>query len=198
MILTIADLKIKYHHFSDIQGKIHREIKDGKYIQLIRGLYETNKETPGYYLASYIYGPSYLSFDYALYYYGLIPEKVTTYTSATFNKRKTKSYHNDFGHYVYQDVPKKAYPYELKTIEEYGYVYHIATKEKALCDKLYTVKPVHSMKQFIHLLFEDLRIDQDVFNTLDKEKIKMLCHKYHSTNLKFLYKLVKEKTYANH
>ena len=191
MIQSIADLKVKYQNFSDIQGKIKREVKSGKYIPIIRGLYETNKNTPGVYLASYIYGPSYLSFDYALAYYGLIPERVLTYTSASFNKNKTKSYITPFGNYVYKDVPDIAFPHEVQTVEEYGYIYHIASKEKALCDKLYDVKPLSSMKALKDLLINDLRMDEMLFDSLDKDKMKMLITKYKSKNLNLLGKMIK-------
>lgn len=55
-------------------------------------MYETDSNTPGYLLAGSIYGPSYLSFDFALAYYDLIPERVVNYTSATFGKKKKKNF----------------------------------------------------------------------------------------------------------
>ena len=93
MIKTVEDLKIKYKNYSDVNGKIRREIKTGTCIPIIRGLYETDKTTPGYYLSSYIYGPSYLAFDNALFYYEMIPERVANNTLATYNKQKTKKYY---------------------------------------------------------------------------------------------------------
>lgn len=198
MIKTIEDLKIQYKNYGDINGKIRREIKDGTYIPIIRGLYETDKSTPGYYLSSYIYGPSYLSFDYALSYYGMIPERVTNYTLATYNKQKTKKYITAFGTFIYRDIPKSAYPFDIVAIEENKYVYYIASKEKAFCDKLYSTKPVTSVKQLKEMIFIDLRIDIDAFLSLDKEKLGMLIPKYKSKNLMFLQKLMKGETYANY
>lgn len=193
MIMTIELLKMKYSTYSDIQGKIRRDIRDGHLKPIVRGLYETNSNTPGYYMSSYIYGPSYLSFEYALSYYGLIPERVTTYTSASFNKHKTKTYQTPFGNYVYKDVPSMAFPFGIRIVEENGYVYHIASKEKALCDKLYDAKPVHSVKQLRSLLFDDLRIDPNEFDTLDKHVLKQLVSKYRSNNLVLLQKLLWEE-----
>ena len=63
MIITVEDLKIKYSDYTDINGKIKRDIDNGIIIPLVRGLYETNKDVPKIYLSSYIYGPSYISFD---------------------------------------------------------------------------------------------------------------------------------------
>lgn len=48
----------------------------GEYTKVVKGIYETNSDTAGYLLAGSIYGPSYLSFDFALSYYGMIPEAV--------------------------------------------------------------------------------------------------------------------------
>lgn len=197
MIYTIDDLKIKYNRFSDVQGKIRRLVNQGEYVSVVRGLYETNINTPGYYLSSYIYGPSYLSFDYALSYYGLIPERVITYTLATYNKRKTKTYSTPFGNFFYRDIPKSAFPYDINVIEENNYVYYIASKEKAICDKLYSMKPVYSLKELKELLFDNLRIDSEQFDTLDKDKLLLLAKKYNSTTLVLLEKLLKEIVHEN-
>lgn len=197
MVYTIDELKIKYNQYSDIQGKIKREVEKGKYIPIVRGLYETNINTPGYYLSSYIYGPSYLSFDYALSYYGLIPERVKTYTSATYNKRKTKTYSTSFGYYVYRDIPRSAYPFQIKAIEENGYVYYIASKEKAICDKLYTIKSVSSVKDLNEMLFNNLRIDRQEFNKLDRDILLLLTKKYSSKTLSTFEKFIEETMHEN-
>ena len=46
--------------------KIERMVKTGELTRVVRGLYETDPHTPGHLLAASIYGPSYLSFEYAL------------------------------------------------------------------------------------------------------------------------------------
>ena len=45
--------------------------------------------------------------------------------------------------------------------------YKIASKEKAICDLLYSKYPVRSISDLKTLLFEDLRIDEDEFQTLN-------------------------------
>ena len=90
MIITNRIAKNNLHNYLNKNTKLGREVKEGKLIKIINGLYETNANTPGYLLAGSIYGPSYISFDYALAYYGLIPERVDVVTSATFNKKKKK------------------------------------------------------------------------------------------------------------
>ena len=192
MIYSFDDLQTKFQNYTDIKGKIRREVQAGRLIPVARGLYETDNTIYGKYLAGRIYGPSYLSFDYALYIYSLIPEAVyNTYTSATFDKRKTKKYQNHFGTFTYRDIPTEVYPLGVLIVEENGYSYQIATPEKALCDKLYTISPVSNLIELKELLFDDLRIDEDEFEKLDHNTLETLAPLYHSTNLNLLAKLIR-------
>ena len=192
MIITTNILKEKFSNYANIYAKISNEAKNKNYIRLTTGLYETDKNTPSYYLAGAIYGPSYLSFDFALSYYDIIPEKVYTITSATFGKNKHKEYHNDFGTYTYRDVPKNVYYIGIKLINEGNYSYQIATPEKAICDKLYTLPPMKNLKEIKHMIFEDLRIDLEEIAKLHIDDINYLESKYHSTNVSLFAKMLKE------
>ena len=191
MILTNNMIKENLKEYSNPNTKICREIKNGKLIKIVNGLYETDSTVNGYLLAGSIYGPSYLSFDFALSYYGLIPEKVTAFTSATCSKKRKKVYNNQFGTYLYRDVPEKVYPLGIKLVEEGNYSYQIATPEKALCDKLYTLLPLKNMKELENVLFNDLRIDMDEFNKLNLQDIEEISNSYNSTNVSLLYRYMK-------
>ena len=163
-ILTTQALLEKYKDYSNPADKIKRETEKQNLITLKKGLYVDDKNLEGALLAQFIYGPSYLSFEYALWYYDMIPEGMIPegimriYTSATFSKRKRKMYENYFGTYIYKDVPKAAFNVGVKTEEYEGTTYLIATKEKALCDKLYIMPPVRTLKDIKDMLFDDLRI----------------------------------------
>lgn len=196
MIVTIPNLKAKYTNYSDINGKIKRDVAEGNLFLVVRGIYETNKNTSGYLLASFIYGPSYLSFEYALSFHNLIPERVISYTNATFNKNKTKKYKNSFGLFLYRDVPKDAFPYFVNAHEQDTYVYFIASPEKALCDMLYILAPVKSVRELKSLMFENLRINISEFKNLNFDNIIFLSNKYISANINFLKKLI-ESEYTN-
>lgn len=124
--------------------------------------------------------------------YGLIPERVTTITCATFDKKKKKLYNTDFGIFTYRDIPILAYPEEILLKEENGYSYQIATPEKALCDKLYTLAPLNNYKNLEIMLFSDLQIDEEEFNNLNVDKITKLSKLYHSTNIKLLARYMKK------
>lgn len=186
MVKSIDELLLYYENFKDPYGKISREVKNKNLIPLVKGLYETNEKIPGFYLSAYIYGPSYLSFEFALSFHNLIPERVYTFTNATFNKRKRKAYTNHFGTFTYRDVPKSAYPHKINVYVEDGYSYFIASPEKAICDMLYISRPQHSMKRLSVLLFEDLRINYDLFSKLNFDDLLFLCDQYISTNMKIL------------
>lgn len=191
-MVFFKSLAIKdYNDYSNKDTKLLRDIKDKKLFKITNGLYETDPNTPGYLLASSIYGPSYISFEYALSYYGLIPERVTTITCATFEKKKKKEYITDFGTFTYRDIPSSAYPEEIILKEENNYSYQIATPEKALCDKLYTLSPLFNYTNLENMLFNDLRIDEEEFNKLDILKVNKLSKLYHSTNVELLAKYMR-------
>ena len=191
MIITNSIAKKNLENYSNKDTKLSRDVRDGKLIKIVNGLYETDPNTPGYLLAGSIYGPSYISFEYALAFYNLIPERVNTITCATFDKKRKKQFNNYFGTFTYRDIPKDAYPEEIILKEENNYSYQIATPEKALCDKLYTLKPLSNYSNLEKMLFDDLRIDTLEFSKLNIEKIEKLSNLYHSTNIKLLYKYMR-------
>lgn len=191
MVITNDMAKNRLSNYSNKNNKISRELKTGELFKIINGLYETDENTPGYLLSGVIYGPSYISFEYALSFYGLIPERVTTITNATFDKKKKKKYNTPFGFFTYRDVPTSAYPEETLLKIEGEYAYQIATPEKALCDKLYTLSPLNNYSNLENMLFNDLRIDEEEFNKLDVNKIVKLSKLYHSTNIDLLSKYMR-------
>ena len=193
MIITTQMLIERYRDYANPNAKIKRLVCSSELFPLTRGVYETDGNAPGYCLAGAIFGPSYLSFDYALSVYGLIPEAVYVYTSATFGKKKAKELENHFGRFAYRDVPPEAYPFGIDVKEENGYIYQMACPEKALCDKLYTMPPVNSQREIEQMLFEDLRIDRSEFIKLDQNSILQIGESYHSNNLKYLMKYLRRR-----
>ena len=191
MIVTSLDLHEKYKNYSDKRGKIARDIKKGLLFPLVKGIYETDPNVDPSLLAQYIYNPSYLSFDYVLSLEGLIPEGVYTYTNATCGRGKRKIYTNHFGTYIYWDIPIAAFNKGVRTEIIDGYQIMLATPEKALCDKLYILPPVLSMKNLKVLMFYELRIDEEEFDKLNKDDLLILAPLYKSTNLNLLAKLIK-------
>lgn len=193
MIRTSAMLLEELKDYASPVSKLSRMVKEGKYIRIVKGLYETDPTTPGYLLAGSIYGPSYLSFEFALSYYGMIPEAVYAFTSATYDKKKKKEFKTPFGTFMYRDVPKEVYSLGVRLIQEGDYSYWIASAEKALCDALYSKSPVTNQKELLNLLFNDMRIDEEEFEKLKPEDITHLAQKYGSTNIQKLSHLMRRR-----
>ena len=198
MIFSLEMLRQKYANYANPDDKIYRLVKSNQLFPISKGIYEDDRSTSGQYLASSIYGPSYLSFDYALSYYGLIPETAYVYTSATFEKKKKKIYTNMFGTFTYADVPSNVFPLGIVIIENNGYVMHIATPEKALCDKLYSLPPVKNQKELKALLFENLRIDETILYTLNFNDIISLSEQYKSNNVRALARLIRRNSWTQY
>ena len=197
MITTVAILKHKYSDYSNPLDKIKRDVDKGLLIRLTRGLYETNSSVEPFFLAAPILSPSYLSFDWALSYYGLIPERVYAITSASLRIRKNKTFINKFGRYEYSDIPTNAYPEGITLIENEEYAAKIACKEKCLCDSLYKWRPVRSIKDLKVLLFVDKRIDEGEFASCDFKEIIRLAKLYKKNNLRLLIKLIQKEYLKN-
>lgn len=192
MIKTTAIMLQELNNYKNPRDKLAHMVKKKECIPVIQGLYETNPTTPGYRLANTICSPSYLSFEFALSYHGLIPEAVYNFTSATFEKKKKKEFKTPFGTFTYRDVPSAAYPYGIECVSENGYTFQIASPEKALCDELYIQSPVTSQRELKELLFDSLRIDWELFCKLNMDDILFLNSKYHCTNIQKLTKTMEK------
>lgn len=191
MIVTTSMLVEQYKDYADPFKKIRQQIHGNKLIPVIRGIYETDPSVSGYVLAPVIYGPSYLSLDFALEHHGIIPEAVREYTSVTCCKLKKKQYQNLFGSYSYRDIPALAYPFGFEILEENGYFYGMAAPEKALCDKVYDSPLMHSVRDMEQYLLESLRIEPETLKNLNAADIIGISPKYHSTNVRLLSDLIR-------
>lgn len=193
MINTTSMLKNQYSDYSNPLDKIKRDAISGVIFRLTRGIYETDGNVNPCFLASSILSPSYLSFDWALSYYGLIPEKVVAITSASLNVRKNKTFINKFGRYEYSDIPANVFSEGLTYLESDDYIVKIATKEKAICDSLSKWRVVRSINDLKELLFVDKRIDEDEFASRDFKLMTRLAALYNKTNLDLLIKLIRKE-----
>ena len=191
MVYDFQSLRIKYKEYSNIYQKIHNECEKGILVKIKRGLYTDDLYDDKEVIANICYNPSYISFEYALSYYGVIPEFVSTFTSATFGKKNNKIYRMKDATFDYQSVPDEVFPMGVLLMKNSkGISYQFASKEKALCDLLYSKYPVRSIKDLKMLLFEDMRIDEDEFLKMDAEFMKEIAPLYHSNSLHVLKKYI--------
>lgn len=194
MIYDSQSLLIKYKNYSNINQKISYECKKGNLLRIKRGLYTDDLENDKEIIANICYSPSYISFEYALSYYGVIPEYVSLYTSSVYGKKNNKYYFLKNASFEYKSIPKSVFYKGITFMKnKKGYSYKIATKEKALCDLLYLKYPVRSISDLKILLYDDLRVDYDEVLLMDIDFIKEIVPLYHSNTLNcFLKYIIKE------
>ncbi len=184
-------------HFSEYanpKARIGRLVRQGFLYRLKRGLYITAEATRSNFAmnkaANRIYGPSYISFVYALRWYGLIPEHVVHITSATYKKGRTKRYDTPVGSFLYRDVPAAAYPCGICFVGDGRDRFLMASAEKALCDELYRISGIRSNARMEDLLFEDLRLDRFIFNKLNYNDLTSFASKYKTVTLETFIKFL--------
>ena len=112
---------------TDQRGKIARMLSSGELISLRRGLYVSKRTLDPHCLAGPIYGPSYISFETALSWHGMIPEGVMEIASATLNR--VAIFENEFGRFRYQPIPKDVYPIGILRITSSNLPFLIASTE---------------------------------------------------------------------
>ncbi|MCH9628130.1 MAG: hypothetical protein S4CHLAM2_17830 [Chlamydiales bacterium] len=142
-------------------------------------------------LANLIYGPSYISFEYALAYYNLIPEGVTRVTSAS-NKR-AKLFSTPVGEFVYHFVPLQKYPCGItwESVDAYTH-FLIATREKALADYIGRLKPFNSKEDLFEYLVEGVRIDPNDLFKLRRRQLAEIAKAYQNKNVTLLCEILKK------
>lgn len=185
----------EYAHPRD---KISVWLKSGDLIRVKKGLYIFGKHialTPyaQEVLANLIYGPSAISLNYALSFYGLIPERVTTITSIT-NKRN-KSFATPVGEFTYKYLSPAKYPTGIELrINSQDNHFLIASPEKALCDHIYlTDKKVIllNIDDINAYLFHDLRIDESALRTFKVNNLSQISKIYEDKRLDLLTQFIK-------
>lgn len=126
-----------------IETKFHRprlsEWQHKGYIKKLRRGYYMFADAPLneeslFLIANKLYSPSYVSFEMALSYYGLIPEGVYSITSAC--GKKTTKFKTPIGEFAYRKIkPELLFGYRLQ--KQTKQRYKIAEMEKAVLDYLY-------------------------------------------------------------
>lgn len=181
---------------SNVNEKISNLVRNKELIRLKKGfytfsnLYQT-KPINLISVANTLYSPSYVSFDYALSYYGMIPERVSEVTSAT--SKNEKLFDTPIGRFSYKKVSLEAYSLGIDWIyDDVDGGRFIASAEKALCDKIKYDRGIGTLTQtsMIEYLKYDLRID--ITTPLNYELIEIIASAYKSRNLKTLATIVKK------
>ena len=181
---------------SNVNEKISNLVRTKELIRLKKGFYTFSKPYQTkpidlFSVANTLYSPSYVSFDYALSYYGMIPERVSEVTSAT--SKNEKLFDTPIGRFSYKKVSSEAYSLGIDWIyDDIEGGRFIATAEKALCDKIKYDRGIGTLTQtsMIEYLKYDLRVD--ITKPLDYKLIEIIATAYKSRNLKTLATIVKK------
>ena len=161
-----------FDNLSSPSEKIRALEKDGQLVRLKRGLYVVNENVSGKPInirlcANHIYGPSYVSLQWALRWYGLIPERVFTMTSVT--TKRTRDFETPLGRFSYFQVKPDYFPIGVRSVEGNGVYCLMAGPEKALCDTILydSYLPPQSVVGLRQYLEEDIRLDMDALSSFD-------------------------------
>lgn len=145
---------------------------EGKLIRLKRGLYVVSPSVSGKLLsteliANHIYGPSYVSMESALRYYGLIPESIHIVRSLA--TKRSRVFENSISRFEYINCSDGYFPIGINQEIRDDYSFLIASPEKALCDLIAFTPEVRPrfIKSMSSYLEEDIRLDMEAFYKMD-------------------------------
>ncbi len=172
------------------RDKISRLLKSKEIVQIKKGLYVLGENyrkglIQKEILANLLWGPSYISLEYALSYYNLIPEKVEAVTSICCKRKK--EYKTPLGYFIYYPLALKKYPIGvvLENIEDTSFL--IASPEKALSDLIAKQSIFNNSEEIQKYLLENLRIEKEDFQKFDLKKMKEISTIYKNKNVSLLY-----------
>lgn len=184
------------HGYARPRMKISGMLAKGDIIRVKKGLYilgESLRRRPfcRELLANLIYGPSYVSLEYALHYHGLTPERVETVTSVTCGRSRT--FDTPVGTFSYRMIPLEAFRTGMDRVElDDGRSFLVAIAEKALADRLVADRGagISTQKELHDYLLSSLRIDPAGLRGLDPLRVAEIARVYRSRRVRLLADLI--------
>jgi len=156
-------LKSVFSDYGFPGNKISLLEQSGNLIRLKRGFYAVSPDVSGQTLsleliANHLYGPSYVSMEYALRYYGLIPERV--YEVKSLTSKRSRQFVNELATFSYIETTANYFPIGIRQVCD-TQTFLIASPEKALCDLIAYTQGlrIQSPKSMMQYLDEDIRFD---------------------------------------
>ena len=188
-VVSYAQMDIPGEKDQAFRNQLSRWVKRGLISRLRKGLYALNGDDrkislSRQFIANQLYFPSYVSNEYALSFYGLIPERVADVTSVT--PRKTAAFSNEFGTFVYQHVKKDCFNGYTRIKEENGFNFLIAVPEKAVVDFMYF--NLGNFKRGDPSVFTESYRFQN-FSSLRKDKITGFAKEFRNNKLSDIVKM---------
>jgi len=161
--------------------------KKGYIERIKRGLYvfsERRSELSPEEISFLLYEPSYISLEFALNYYGFIPEMVYAITAVSV--KTTRSFNNKFGKFIYRSVKPPLF-FGYRVMETKNGKYLLAEPEKAILDYLYFNLIHINSKEDI----EELRINCEMIKkTVNRKRFKFYAEKFESEKMQKIIKII--------
>lgn len=185
--------------YSRPNDKISELIKEEKLISIKKGLYTVGPkldlmQPDSFLIANHLRGPSYISVESALSFWGLIPER--TYEISSVTIKTSKKYDTPVGRFSYKQLSLPYYAFGIQRVEITPQQFTLmASPEKAICDKIILTAKINlrSSIQARAFLMDDMRIDEEELKRLDSEKIASWLEDAPKNNsLKMLIKTLRE------
>jgi predicted transcriptional regulator of viral defense system len=193
------------HGYARPRMKISAMLAKGDIVRVKKGLYILGEPLRRHpfcreLLANLIYGPSYISLDYALHYHGLIPERAETVTSVTCGR--SRSFDTPIGTFSYRRITLDAFRTGMDRVElDDGRSFLIAVPEKALADRVIADRGagLSTQKALHDYLLANLRMAPADLAELDPSRLAEIARLYRSRRVKLLADLVSRlgKGYAD-
>lgn len=163
---------------STLVNQLHRWVKSGRLVSLRRGMYAVSdlyrrKTLNPAEVANGIYVPSYLSGLWTMSYFGLLPERVVTYTSVT--SRVTRSFSNTLGEFHYSNIKQSAF-FGYQSIEMDGVQVCMALPEKAILDHWHLASGKWTESRMMEMRYQNTEL-------IDPEKLSAFADRFESPRL---------------
>lgn len=171
-----------------IKDGVLEPIKPGFYLNKLLLAQTAQKESLLEYVGSVLKFPSYVSLEYALAKYGVIPESIFALTYIT--SKKTAEYSSESISYRYRNIKTDLFgEYEQREFE--GKTYYFAKKWKALFDYIYLTK-MKSRREYLELLLNS-RINWQMLQPEELDQLTGYCLRSGSQKMSIVVKLLKEE-----
>ncbi len=187
-------------HLSDYQNPrdwIARMVKKGALLRLKNGFFliasrflRGEVDYPYEQVANLLYGPSYVSLEWALSFYHFIPERVSIVTSVTIGSKK--EFTTPIGNFTYRYLSRVRYSIGIAQKEIEGQIggFLMATPEKALADWVFFTCKELNKEELLRDLLEAKRIEKESLQSLNKEVMEEIAKQYKSEVVRNLYSVI--------
>ena len=166
-----------------LANQLSQWTRQGKVLRLRRGKYLLGpyyrKVTPSiYYVANYLYRPSYISLSTALQFHGLIPEAVAITQSVT--PRHGREWATDLGQFSYRSIKRdRFWGYREEVLDKLPSQnrFMMARPEKAFLDLVYLQKGEWTHNRLSAMRFQSLE-------SLDADRLQRYAERFDSPKVK--------------